>query len=535
MVSVALCLPMFAIIWLALTPAENPWPHLLDTVLPKYLYNTFALLAGVGICSVILGFSTAWLVTFYNFPLKRFFSWALLLPFAMPAYIMAYVYTDLLSYTGALQRGLRTLMGWQSGADYSFPEIRSLGGAILMFSLVLYPYVMLTTRAGLQNLSGNLIMAGRSLGATPLQVITRVILPSVRPSLAVGLSLVSMETLNDYGTVSYFAIPTLTFGLYDAWLSMSNVGGAAQIAMVLISITLILVLIEWLSRNRGMRNPGSNKSSRTQATPLKGWRAAAIVSYLGSIVILGFLIPFLILLYYSTTYFELNWTPRFTSYTLNSVILAATTVGLLGLLSLGMAYLQRLQGNDRNVLTRVAMLGYAMPGAVLAIGVLVPLGLFDNTIDGYFRQWWNLSTGLILSGTVFALIYAYSCRFFTVSFGSIESNLMQITASMDQAARTLGCHSREILWRVHLPLLRPALLTSSIIVFVDVLKELPATLILRPFNFETLATFVYQFASDELIHQCALAALIIVTVGMVPAVLLNSLSRHKRSEQGLPG
>ena len=524
-----LCVPLFSILWLSLTPAENPWPHLLQTTLPKYLYNTFALLAGVGTCSLVLGFSLSWLLTFFSFPGKRFFSWALLLPFAMPAYIMAYVYTDFLNYTGPMQRILRSWMGWQSAGDYAFPEVRSLGGAIAMFSLVLYPYVLLTTRAGLQNLSENLILAARSLGASPVQVITRVVLPVVRPSLAVGLALVSMETLNDYGTVSYFAIPTLTVGLYDAWLSMSNVGGAAQIALVLISITLVLVLVEWLSRNRGQRNSASGRSTRSQTIPLSGWRAGLVVSYMSSILVLGFVIPFSILLYYSVTHFDLNWTPRFTGHALNSIFLAFFAVLALSVIALTLAYWQRLRKTDRSVLVRLGMLGYAMPGAVLAIGVLIPLGWFDNGVDSLLRQWWNFSSGLLLSGTVFALIYAYSCRFFAVSFGSVESNLQQITPSMDQAAQTLGCGQREILWRVHLPLLRPALLSSAIIVFVDVLKELPATLILRPFNFETLATHVYQLASDELIHHSALAALIIVVVGMVPAVVLNRFNQPPTS------
>ncbi|MBK8972267.1 MAG: iron ABC transporter permease [Hahellaceae bacterium] len=524
-----LCLPVAAILWLAANPEENPWPHLLETVLPNYLYNTFALLIGVGACSVGLGFSLAWLFRFYDFPLKRFFSWALLLPFAMPAYIMAYVYTDFLSYTGPLQAMLRKGMGWTGASEYTFPEIRSLGGAIAMFSLVLYPYVFLTARASLQNVSDHLIQAARSLGASPLSTLLRVVFPSVRPALAIGLALVSMETLNDYGTVSYFAIPTLTFGLYDAWLTMGNVGGAAQIALVLISVTLVLVLVEWLSRNRGMRQASGTRPGRQLPQALTGWRSGLVLTYLTSLLLIAFAVPFCILLYYAVSLFEQNWTPRFTQYAINSMSLAASTVILLSLLSLMIAYVQRIKAQDRHLLTRIAMLGYAMPGAVLAIGVLVPLGGFDNWLSDRLTEYWGISSGLLFSGTVFALLYAYSCRFFTVSFGSVESGLMQITPAMDQVAQTLGCKSPEILRRIHLPLLRPALLSSAIIIFVDVIKELPATLLLRPFNFETLATYVYQYASDEMIHHSALAALLIVAIGIVPAILLNRFSETQKN------
>lgn len=529
-IALLLCLPLAAIFWIALTPSENPWPHLMDTVLPKYLKNTFFL--GLGVCALAgtIGFSAAWFITFFDFPGKRFFSWALLLPFAMPAYIMAYAYTDFLEYSGPVQSGLRSLMGWTSPQDYSFPEIRSLGGAILMFSLVLYPYVLLTTRAGLHNLSDNLILAGRSLGASPWQVIRRVLIPALRPSIAVGLTLVLMETLNDFGTVSYFSVQTLTFGLYDAWLSMDNLGGAAQIALVLVSVSLVVVLLEWLSRNRGLRRSPTGKHSRNAATRLQGWRAWALVAYFSLILLLGFGIPTGILATYSVIYFDLNWSDNFIDYSLNSIGLSITTVLVLGVMATFMAYVQRQSGKDRNLLIRVAMVGYGIPGAVMAIGVLVPLGAFDNSVDGWFRENMDVSTGLLLSGTAFALIYAYACRFFTVSYGSIESGLLQITPSMDQAARTLGHSPTSTLFKVHLPLLRPALFACSLIVFVDVLKELPATLLLRPFNFETLATHVYQFASDEMIHASALSALLIVLVGMIPTLLLNNVSKRDSTD-----
>lgn len=525
LLALLLCLPLFAVIWVALSPTENPWPHLLDTVLPKYLKNTFTLGLGVCLLAGTIGLSCAWLLTYYDFPGRRFFSWALLLPFAMPAYIMAYAYTDFLEFSGPVQSLVRELGGWQSPREYWFPEIRSLGGAIAMFSLVLYPYVLLTTRAGLQGLSDNLVLAGRSLGAKPWQVLTRILLPALRPSLAVGLTLVLMETLNDYGTVSYFAVPTLTYGLYDAWLSMGNVGGAAQIALVLVSISLLVVLIEWLSRNRGLRNAVNIKGSRISASRLDGGRSFFVIAYFSLIIILGFLIPTGILVNYVWHYFDLNWSDQFFRYAGHSITLAVLTVAVLALMATMMAYMQRLAGSDRNVLIRLAMLGYGVPGTVMAIGVLVPLGAFDNFVDARFRDWFDVSTGLLLSGTIVALVYAYACRFFTVSYGSVESSLLQITPSMDQAARTLGYGPTETLLRVHLPLLSPALLSSSLIVFVDVIKELPATLMLRPFDYETLATHVYQYASDEQIHACALSALFIVIVGMIPAIWLNRFSK----------
>ncbi|WP_020409515.1 ABC transporter permease [Hahella ganghwensis] len=528
--AVLVLIPLVSVLYLSFFPDENIWPHLISTVLPRYLLTTAWLMLGVGLLSTFFGLTSAWLVAHYHFPGRRFFSWALLLPFAVPAYVIAYVYTDLLEYSGTFQATLRELFGWSSPRDYWFPEIRSLGGAILMFSLVLYPYIYLTCRAALQEQSESLILASRSLGAGTLKTLFRVILPTVRPALAVGLALTLMETLNDYGTVSYFAVQTLTAGLYDTWLNLSNLGGAAQIAALMVGIALLLLYLERSSRKQVKTYQSGVKVRPLEPTRLTGRHAVMATTFCFLLVFAGFLIPAGLLSYYAVLYFEQSWTSDFVEYALNSLQLSFLAALILIIVGTLLAYSQRIAPSRFNKsMVRMASVGYAMPGAVLAVGVIVPLGTFDNWVDGVAKSWFDTGTGLLLSGTIFAILYAYSARFLTVSLGSAESGLARITPTMDQAARTLGHGPWTSLRRIHLPLLRRSLLAAAIIVFVDCMKELPATLILRPFNFETLATFVYQYASDELLEQSALAALMIVVVGLLPVLLLNKASNNEKS------
>jgi iron(III) transport system permease protein len=525
LIAFSCAVPLLAVVYTAFFPDENIWPHLAATVLPRYLFTTLQLLVGVGTLATFFGLTSAWLIAHCHFPGKRFFSWALLLPFAVPAYVIAYVYTDLLEYSGPVQKFLRSAFTWHSPGDYWFPEIRSTGGATLMFALVLYPYVYLTCRAALLEQSENLVLASRSLGAGTFKTMFRVIIPVIRPSLAVGLALVLMETLNDYGTVSYFAVQSLTAGLYDTWQNLGNLGGAAQLASLMVAVAFLLLSLERFSRRRIKTYLSGTRKRPFHPRKLSPGIGLLAFGFCSSLVLLGFAVPAGLLSYYAVVYFTQSWTSEFITYASNSLFLSTVAALLLVMLGTLLAYAQRIAPVPFNrTMIRAASVGYAMPGAVLAIGVIIPLAAMDNAIDGFAETYFGYSTGLLFSGTTVAILYAYSARFLTVSVGSAESGLARITPSMDQAARTLGKGSLQTLWIIHLPLLRKSLLTAALIVFVDCMKELPATLLLRPFNFETLATYVYQYASDELLEQSALAALFIVVAGLLPVILLNKAS-----------
>ena len=515
-------IPVVSIFYLALFPEENIWPHLAATVLPDYLLTTLCLMIGVGLGTALIGISCAWLVTMCEFPGRRFFTWALLLPFAIPAYVIAYVYTDLLEYAGPVQQYLRWWFGWNNIKDYWFPEIRSLGGAISMLSLVLYPYVYLLSRAAFLQQSPHLIDVSRILGQTSWISFFRVSLPSARPAIAVSLALVLMETLNDFGTVDYFAVRTLSAGIYDVWLGMGNLGGGAQIASITLIFVTLLVTLERLSRQQQKHFQTHQRQYGLARYQLLGWRSGLAIGLCSLILIFGFVTPVSLLLYYAISYLEQSWTVEFKRYALNSLLLSFCAAILALLLSLLLAYSRRLYSAPiTHLALRSASLGYALPGTVLALGVMIPFTSFDNILDDFMRHYFDISTGLLLSGSVIAIIFAYVVRFLAVSLGAVESSLDKIKPSMDMAARSLGHGPFAVLWRIHLPLMHSGLLTAILIVFVDCMKELPATLILRPFNFDTLATYVYQFASDELLEECALGALLIVAVGLLPVILLS--------------
>jgi iron(III) transport system permease protein len=516
-------LPVLAVFWLALFPSENIWPHLVDTILPVYIKTTLLLLAGVGSLSVMIGVGTAWLVTMCNFPGRRLFEWALLLPFAMPAYLIAYLYTDLLEYAGPVQGFLRELFGWQTARDYWFPQIRSLGGAISMLTLVLYPYVYLLSRASFLEQSMSIRDASRIFGCSPLQSFYRVSLPIARPAIAVGLSLVSMETLNDFGTVDYFAVKSLSAGIYDAWLNMGNLGAAAQIATLMMVFVIMLISLERIARSRQKQFTASDRFrsiDRYSLSPLRSWLATLACALP---VLLGFLVPFLVLGSYALPRLDQFTEADFLAHASHSFTLSALAALLTVAVAVILAYSKRLYPTFKSLAmaSRLSSLGYALPGAVLAIGVIIPLATFDNSIDAFMREHFGFGTGLLLSGTPFAIVFAYCVRFLAVSSGSVEASLGKVTPSMDMASRSLGLNPLQTLRRVHLPLIRGGLLTALLVVFVDAMKELPATLILRPFNYDTLATYVYQYASDEMLETSALAALLIVLVGIVPVILLS--------------
>ena len=523
-------LPVLSVIFLAFFPDENIWPHLLETTLPRYLVTTLKLMTGVGAITLVIGLSTAWAVTMCEFPGRKFFEWAMLLPFAVPAYVIAYVYTSLLDYAGPVQVALRDLFGWANAADYWFPEIRSLEGATLMIGLVLYPYVYLLARAAFLEQSPSLFAVSRSLGHSALSTFFKVVLPIARPAVAVGLSLVLMETLNDFGTVDFFAVQTLTAGLFDTWMNLGNLGGAAQIATTMLVFVVILVTLERYSRRRQQQFAARDNRDPIRRFTMSFPRQLICVAVCAVPVILGFVIPGVTLGVYAWEYFDESWNPDFVRNTFNSLFLSGTAALTTLLIGVTLAYSRRLHNTrGMQVLMRLSSLGYAMPGAVLAVGVIVPLAGFDNWLDSLMRDYFGFSTGLLLSGSAFAIVFAYTVRFLAVSAGSVESALQKITPSMDMASRSLGNSPGKTLVKVHLPMLRGTLITAALVVFVDCMKELPATLILRPFNFETLATYVYQFASDERLYHSALPALIIVLAGIVPIILMSRSISSTRS------
>ncbi|MGO1463210.1 MAG: ABC transporter permease [Marinobacter sp.] len=523
-------LPVLSVIFLAFFPEENIWPHLMDTTLPRYLSTTLKLMAGVGTITLVIGLSTAWAVTMCEFPGRKLFEWAMLLPFAVPAYVIAYVYTSLLDYAGPVQDSLRGWFGWGNAADYWFPEIRSLEGATLMLGLVLYPYVYLLARAAFLEQSPSLFAVSRSLGHSALSTFFKVVLPIARPAVAVGLSLVLMETLNDFGTVDFFAVQTLTAGLFDTWMNLGNLGGAAQIATTMLMFVVILVTLERYSRRRQQQFAARDNRDPIRRFTMSYPRQLICVAVCAVPVVFGFVIPGVTLGVYAWEYFDQSWNPVFIRNTLNSLFLSGAAALTTLLIGVTLAYSRRLHNTrGMQVLMRLSSLGYAMPGAVLAVGVIVPLAGFDNWLDSLMRDYFDVSTGLLLSGSAFAIVFAYTVRFLAVSAGSVESALQKITPSMDMASRSLGNSPGKTLVKVHLPMLRGTLITAALVVFVDCMKELPATLILRPFNFETLATYVYQFASDERLYHSALPALIIVLAGIIPIILMSRSISNTRS------
>ncbi len=518
-----ICLPLLTVVKLALFPNENIWPHLFSTVLPHYIFNTLVLMAGVAAGTLLIGVYTAWLVTHYDFTGRRLFVWALLLPFAVPAYVIAFVYTELLEFSGPLQTVLRSIFGWQSAADYYFPKIRTLGGATLMMVLVLYPYVYLLARSAFLEQSASLLEAARVLGQPRYHSFFAISLPLARPAIAVGVAMALMETLNDFGTVDYFAVQTLTAGVFDVWQNMGSLSGGAQIACLLLLFVFLLLFLERFGRKHQKQfQPSSSRFRKVQRVKVTGWQNALLCLCCTAPIVLGFVIPIIILIQYSVLYFDESWTADFRKTASNSLLLSGSAAVIAVSLGIFLAYSARIKKNRLlQACTRLASTSYALPGAVLAIGIMIPFAAVDNTIDSFMREQFGVSTGLILSGTVFALIFAYVVRFLAVAFGSVESSLAKITPSMDMAARSLGQKPSKMLWHVHIPLMKSGILTALLVVFVDCMKELPATLLLRPFNFDTLATHVYQLASDELIEQSSLAALLIVLTGLIPVILLS--------------
>ena len=533
LVAILMAVPIVAVVILAIAPSDDIWPHLVSTVLWKYIKTTLLLMLGVGLGVSAIGTGTAWLVTMCSFPGRRFFNWALLLPLAVPAYVLAFVITDQLEYAGTLQTTLRHVFGWSSRQDYWFPEIRSLGGAIVVMTLVLYPYVYLLARAAFLEQSICVLDVSRTLGKGPWQTFFRVALPLARPAIVIGITLALMETLNDLGTVEFFAVKTFTAGIYDVWLNMNSRSGAAQLATVMLTFAVTLIAAERMARRGRRFHHTSSKYSALPSYPLSGIRAAGAFVACFLPIALGFLAPATVLTGYAVRYYEDTLSANYFDFVANSFTLSTSAAVGSVIVGLFMAYTVRLSNNPLlRAATRFASIGYAVPGAILAIGIIIPMGAFDNAVDVFFRDIFGVSTGLLISGTIAAVIYGYMARFLALSYGTMEASLAKITPNMDGAARTLGHGPLSTLKRIHFPLMRGSLLTAGLLVFVDCMKELPLTIILRPFNYDTLATFVFQYASDELLEESALGALTIVAAGIIPVILLSWNIVHSRPGSG---
>lgn len=520
-VAAVVALPLLGIGSSLFTDQFDLWRHLADTQLTDILGNTIILLLGVGVGTVILGTGTAWLVTMCRFPGVGILQWALLLPLVMPTYIIGYAYADLMAFAGPLQSGLRGATGW-TRTDYWFPDLGSAAGVAFLFTLVLYPYVYLAARAAFLTQSQALLEASRILGNGPWRTFLRIGLPLARPAIAAGTALALLETLADFGTVQYYGVHTFTTAIYRTWYGMGNREGAAQISFVLIAIAIGLILLERHSRGRASFAIASNLRHRSEPAALPAGRALAALLACALPVLLGFVLPTLHLAQLAVRSGSVVADHRFLGDAVNSLILASLAAVIIVGLALFLSYAGRLV--RRRALNRTiefASLGYAIPGAVIAVGVLLPLTVADHGIDFLSRGLFGMPTGLLLSGTAFALLLAYTVRFLAVGMANVAPGLAAIDPAMDASARVLGAGPNQVLRYIHLPMLRAPALTAGIVAFVEVLKELPATLLIRPFNFDTLAIGVFRFASDERLAQAAVGAIVIVLVSLVPVILLS--------------
>ncbi|WP_158048243.1 ABC transporter permease [Skermanella pratensis] len=521
LIACLVALPVAVVASRIFIPTDGVWSHLASTVLPYYLGNTLKLVLGVGAGTLVIGVGTAWLVTMCRFPGSRVLEWALLLPMAVPAYVMAYVYTDLLQFVGPVQTTLRELTGW-TRHDYWFPNIRSLGGAVAMLTLVLYPYVYLLSRAAFLEQSVCVLEVSRTLGRGPYRSFFGVALPLARPAIVAGLALALMEVLADFGTVQYFAVDTFTTGIYRTWFAMGQPVAAAQLASVLMLFVLVLMLMERWSRGSAKFHHTTSRYRRLPSYRLRGLRGAAALAACALPLLLGFFVPAAALLNFTFEEGDALLGRMFWNLATNSIVLAALTSVLAVTLAVVLAYGLRLRPSPvLKGAVRVASMGYAVPGSVIAIGVLIPFARLDNALDAFLVEHFGISSGLLLSGTIAALVFAYLVRFLAVSFNTIEASLGKIRPNMDQASRVLGQTPSRTLVKVHAPLMLGSLLTAGLLVFVDVMKELPATLIVRPFNFDTLAVRTYQLAADERLAEASAPALAIVAVGILPVILLS--------------
>ncbi len=521
LVALPMALPIVTILVLAFATGDGTF--LSGTQLFKLAQTTFLLCFITATLALVIGLTSAWLVAAHDFPGRALLSWMAFLPLAMPGYIIAFVYVDFFTFAGPLQSWLRRCMGWSTPGDYFFPDIRTTGGAAVVFALVLYPYVYMAARSAFARLPASQVMAARSLGRGPLTTFFLVVLPQARAALAIGVALVIMECLNDIGSVSFFGVRTFAIAIYSTWLDQGSLSGAAQLALVMLVVIFALVLGERYARKHDGLPKAPAMGRTVQRTPLSGWKGLSATFAVLLPILLGFLLPATLLIMHGFRRFDGVANPVFSRALFHSALLAAAAAAITILLALVLTY-----GKQQALPRFLANLGYAIPGTILAIGVIVPFSLFDHGLNALTQRLFGVSPGLVLSGSVAALIFAYVARFLIIATSMVESGVEKIPASLDQAARTLGRSSLQSFMDVKIPLLRPAMVAGGLLVFVDAMKELPATLLLRPFDFETLSTLVFTSASLGQIEDAALPALAIVAVGLAPVYLLMaSLSDYR--------
>ncbi len=519
-IAAACLLPMVAVALAALTGGTETVSHLMQTVLPRYAGITLLLVVLVATGTFMIGVGAAWLVTMTRFPGSRLLEIALVLPLAFPAYVLAYAYTFVLDHPGIVQATLRDVTGW-GPRDYWFPEIRSPGGAALMLILVLYPYVYLLARAAFMQQSATAFLAARALGSSAWSAFWRVSLPTARPAIAGGVLLAVMETIADFGTVAYFGVQTFATGIYTSWFSMADRAAAAQLALCLLSFALFLAVLERVQRGRAKYHQSGRRHSGLPPAKLTGWRAGLAFSLCSVPVLLGFVLPVVILVSMGLESEQNLLSRRYIGFIRNSLTLAGTAAVVTLTAAVCIGFYQRLNpGRAPAWAGYIARLGYAVPGGVIAVGLIVPFAAFDNSLDAWMRETFDISTGLLVTGSIWLLVGAYMVRFLAAALSAYEGGQATVHANMDAAARSLGQGPLGTLRRIHLPLLTPSLLTALLIVFVDVMKELPATLIMRPFNFDTLAVQAYRLAADERLEGAAVPSLVILAVGLLPVILI---------------
>ena len=518
--------PMLAVLWIAFHPTENIWPHLMATVLPRYFMATLRLMLGVGVLTAAMGAGAAWLVTMYRFPGSRMLNHALLFPLAIPAYVGAYALVDFLDYAGPLQTALRGAMGWRNARDYWFPEIRSEWAAIVVLASVLYPYVYLLTRAALREQSGNSYEVARSLGLGPWGMFWRLGLPLVRPAIAAGVALAMMETVADFGTVAYFGVQTLTTGVFSTWLNGNNAGGAAQIAGVILVLVLVLLGVERVPRRNARFHQASRATRPVAALPMTGIKGLIALAFCLVPFGMGFVLPVGVMGWHAFSNPAVWLEPGLAQAALNTAAVGGIAAVVTVLAALFLLYGVRMAGRRlARLVLPVTTLGYAAPGAVLAVGILVPLAALDHKLADAVLALTGHDPGLLLTGTAAAIVLAYAVRFFGIAQGAIDTAFGRISPSLPMAARSLGRGAGGTLWSVYLPLMRGSVASALLLVFVDCVKELPATLLLRPFNFNTLSTRVYELASLEHLGRAAPAALVVVAMGLAAVALLARATR----------
>ncbi|MDE4191898.1 ABC transporter permease [Phaeobacter gallaeciensis] len=519
-VALACVLPMLAVALAGMVGGTDTIAHLAGTVLPRYLITTVVLVVLVSLGTLLLGVGAAWLVTMTRFPGVRLFEVALVLPLAFPAYVLAYAYTFVLDHPGIVQTTLRQVTGW-GPRDYWFPEIRSPGGAAVMLIFVLYPYVYLLARAAFLQQSAGAFLAARALGKSAWEAFWRVSLPMARPAIASGVLLAVMETIADFGTVSYFGVQTFATGIYTSWFSLADRAGAAQLALCLLSFALMLAVVERSTRGKARYHQAGKHHAEMPPADLTGLRAAAAWVLCAIPVVLGFVLPVVILCNMGLQSEQDLFSRRYIGFIQNSLLLASTAAVITVLAAVILGFYQRLRpGRSSALAAYMSRLGYAVPGGVIAVGLMVPFAAFDNALDAWMRATFDIRTGLLITGSIWLLVAAYMVRFLAAALGAYESGQSTVHANMDAAARSLGQSPLGMLRRVHLPILTPSLLTALLIVFVDVMKELPATLIMRPFNYDTLAVQAYRLASDERLEGAAVPSLVIMAVGLLPVILI---------------